>query len=121
MSSLCCCEKVFTRTNTWMTGKDLLKHEKMLLMKTLDFEMENKCDYCGLYVQSNKFLLFDAFEHFQTMCNKLYKFDRCCFIHCIQISMTSYNEDSNKGHVLEVDVEYIERLREFHDDLPFSH
>ena len=35
--------------------------------------------------------------------------------------MTSYNEDSNKGHVLEVDVEYIERLREFHNDLPFSH
>ena len=31
----------------------------------------------------------------------------------------NYNEDSDEGYALEVDVVCTERLREFHDDLPF--
>ena len=31
-----------------------------------------------------------------------------------------YNEDSDEGYILGVDVEYLERLHEFHNDLPFS-
>ena len=30
----------------------------------------------------------------------------------------NYNEESNKGYFLEVDVQYIEKLHELHDDLP---
>ena len=31
----------------------------------------------------------------------------------------SYNEDSDIGYFLEVDVQYPEELHEFHDDIPF--
>ena len=30
-----------------------------------------------------------------------------------------YNEDTNTGYLLEVDVQYPEKLHEFHNDLPF--
>ena len=33
--------------------------------------------------------------------------------------MKNYNEESDKGYFLEVDVKYIEKLRELHNDLPF--
>ena len=31
-----------------------------------------------------------------------------------------YEKDSNKGYILEVDVEYPKYLHSFHNDLPFS-
>ena len=31
----------------------------------------------------------------------------------------NYNEKSNKGYFLEVDVQYLEKLLELHNDLPF--
>ena len=31
----------------------------------------------------------------------------------------NYDEDSDKGYILEVDVEYPESLHELHSDLPF--
>ena len=31
----------------------------------------------------------------------------------------NYDEDSDKGYILEVDLEYLEKLRGLHDDLPF--
>ena len=31
----------------------------------------------------------------------------------------NYNEDDNKGYILEVDVKYPRRLQELHSDLPF--
>ena len=31
----------------------------------------------------------------------------------------SYNENSNKGHILEVDVKYPKKLHDLHSDLPF--
>ena len=33
--------------------------------------------------------------------------------------MKNYNEDSNKGYILEIDVEYPRSLHNLHDDLPF--
>ena len=34
--------------------------------------------------------------------------------------MENYNEDSDIGSFIEVDVHYPEELHEFHNDLPFS-
>ena len=31
----------------------------------------------------------------------------------------NYNEESDEGYFLEVDVQYFEKLHEFHNDLPF--
>ena len=31
----------------------------------------------------------------------------------------NYNEESNEGYFFEVDVQYIEKLHEFHNDIPF--
>ena len=31
----------------------------------------------------------------------------------------NYNEESDKGYFLEIDVQYLEKLHEFHNDLPF--
>ena len=33
--------------------------------------------------------------------------------------MKNYNEESDKGNFLEVDVQYIQKLHELHNDLPF--
>ena len=33
--------------------------------------------------------------------------------------ITSYNENDNKGYILEVDIKYLKRLHELHSDLPF--
>ena len=33
--------------------------------------------------------------------------------------MKNYNEKSNEGYFLEVDVQYLEKLHELHNDLPF--
>ena len=31
----------------------------------------------------------------------------------------NYDEDSDKGYILEVDVEYLKNLNDLHSDLPF--
>ena len=36
-----------------------------------------------------------------------------------QFIIKNYNEKSDKGYFLEVDVQYLENLHELHDDLPF--
>ena len=33
--------------------------------------------------------------------------------------MKIYNEESNEGYFLDIDVEYPEKLQELHNDLPF--
>ena len=35
------------------------------------------------------------------------------------MKIKNYNEENDKGYFLEVDFEYIEKLLELHDDLPF--
>ena len=34
-------------------------------------------------------------------------------------SIKNHNEESDKGYFLEVDVQYLEKLHELHNDLPF--
>ena len=33
--------------------------------------------------------------------------------------INNYNEESDKGYLLEVDVQYLEKVHELHNDLPF--
>ena len=33
--------------------------------------------------------------------------------------MKNYNEESDEGYFLKVDIQYLEKLHEFHNDLPF--
>ena len=33
--------------------------------------------------------------------------------------MKNYNEESDEGYLQEVDVQYLEKLHELHNDLPF--
>ena len=37
----------------------------------------------------------------------------------MKILLKKYNEDSNKGYILEVDFEYPKNLHDLHSDLPF--
>ena len=37
----------------------------------------------------------------------------------IEDFIKNYNEESDEGYFLEVDVQYLEQLHEFHNDLPF--
>ena len=37
----------------------------------------------------------------------------------MEISKKNYNEESNEGYFLEVDVQYLEKLHELDKDLPF--
>ena len=37
----------------------------------------------------------------------------------MKISQKNYNEESDEGYSLEIDVQYLEKLHELHNDLPF--
>ena len=37
----------------------------------------------------------------------------------MKISQKNYNEGSDEGYSLEIDVQYLEKLHELHNDLPF--
>ena len=41
-------------------------------------------------------------------------------LNLIKSSWKSYNEDSNENFFLEVDVQYLEKVHDLHNDLPFS-
>ena len=80
---LCYKEKVFLLMNTWIPGKDLMKHH-CLIKKSFysklhleditdkdythaqkvfkEFKLKNLGHYCDLYVQSHTLLLADVFE-----------------------------------------------------------
>ena len=36
-----------------------------------------------------------------------------------EVSIKNYNEESDEGYYLEADVQYLEKLHELHNDLPF--
>ena len=38
-----------------------------------------------------------------------------------KVFMKNYNEESDKGYFLEVDVQYLGKLHKLHNDLPFLH
>ena len=96
-----CCEKVFTHTNIWRIGKNLMTfyylkkkffyshlimedvtdadyvHAKRVCKK---FKIRNLGDYCYLYVRSYTLLLANVFENFQNMCLKIYELDPAHFL-----------------------------------------
>ena len=37
----------------------------------------------------------------------------------MKISQKNYNEESDKGYFLEIHIQFLEKLHEFHNDLPF--
>ena len=40
-------------------------------------------------------------------------------LNLMKTSLKNYNEESDKGHFLQVDVQFLEKLNEVHIDLPF--
>ena len=38
----------------------------------------------------------------------------------MKILSRNYHEESDEGYFLEVDVQYLEKLHELHNDIPFS-
>ena len=81
-------------------------------------------DYHDLYVQSDTLLLADVFENFRNKCLKncplmvlngknknMLKFNK--------EFIKNYDEDSDKGYILEIDVKYPKNLLDLHSDLPF--
>ena len=48
---------------------------KQMKRASEDFETEIKYDLHIFYVQSNKFVLPNVFEHFRNICHKIYELD----------------------------------------------
>ena len=101
LNLFCCCKKLFAYMNTWMIGKNLMKHQYLKKkdfysklnmegitdgdvrqMKRIwkDFETENNGHFHDLHVQSNTSLLSDVFENLWNISNKIYNLDRACFL-----------------------------------------
>ena len=74
-----------------------------------DFEIKNLGEYHDLYFQSDTLLLGDVFENFRNMCTKIYDLDPAKFL----------KDKCDEGHFLEVYVQYLEKLCELHNHLPF--
>ena len=86
-------------------------HEKRVCK---DFEIKHLGEYHDLYLKSDTLLLADVFENFRKMCLKIYKLSQFN-----EDFIKNYNEESDEGYFLEVDVQYPEKLHELHNDLPF--
>ena len=97
----CYQEKAFILLNTWIAGKDLIKHHCLiknffyseLYLKDItdkdythaqkifeELELKNLGDYHDLYVQSDTFLLADVFENFRNQCIEIYELDPAHFL-----------------------------------------
>ena len=92
------CEKGFILMNTWMIGKNSMKHYlkkkiftvtywMILLMEITGmqkehkyFEIKNLGQYRDLYVQSNKLSLADVFVNFINMCLEIYELNPAKFL-----------------------------------------
>ena len=86
-------------------------HEKRVCK---DFEIKHLGEYHDLHLKSDTLLLADVFENFRKMCLKTYKLSQFN-----EDFIKNYNEESDEGYFLEVDVQYPEKLHELHNDLPF--
>ena len=96
-------EKVFILINTWIVGKDLMKHHyliKKAFYSSLNMEgitdvdhrhakrvfknlnNKNVIDYHDLYVQSDTLSLADLFENFRNKCSEIYELDPIHFLIC---------------------------------------
>ena len=87
--------------NTWIAGKDLMKHHYQIKKsfyselclenindkyythaqkKFKEFGFKNLGDQHNLYVQSNILLLADVFENFRNKCIEIYELDPAHFL-----------------------------------------
>ena len=92
---------MFIHINTWIAGKDLMKHHyqikkafysELYLEDITDkdythaqkvfeeFNLKNLGDYHDLYVQSDTLLLADVFENFRSKCIEIYELDPAHFL-----------------------------------------
>ena len=96
----CCYEKMFNHMDTWVVGKNSIKHHYLrkkiyshLNIENItaadyvhpqrvwkDFEIKYFVEYHDLYVQSNSLLLADVFESFWNMCLQIYELDTARFV-----------------------------------------
>ena len=93
--------KEFILMNTWIAGKDLMKHHyqiKKVFYSEInlediadkdyahdqkgfeEFKLKNLDDQHGLYVQSDTLLLADVFENFRKKCIEIYELDPAQFL-----------------------------------------
>ena len=113
-------------------------------MRTQDFETKNLGERHDFYGQGYTLILANLFENFRNMCLKIYKLDPEKFLSAPGLAwqaafkkakvnlewikdnskfhkdlIKNYDEERNKRCFLEVNVQYIERLYELHNDSPF--
>ena len=93
-----------THMNTWMIGKNSMKHHEDDFYSDLnmegitdadykhtkrvcqDFKIKNVGEYHDLYVQSHTLLLADLFENFQNRCLEIYELDPVRFLTALGLS-----------------------------------
>ncbi|GFW00195.1 uncharacterized protein TNCV_2914771 [Trichonephila clavipes] len=103
-----------------------------------------KCEYSDLYVKTVILILADIIEHFRDVCLKTYKLDPAWYFTASGLSwdamlkptkielemlddynmgskdVTKISDDSDKGYIIECDLQYPEYLHNLHSDLPLG-
>ena len=103
--------------NTWIAGKDLMKHHyqikksfysELYLEDITDkdytyaqkvfeeFNLKNLGDYHNLYVQSDTLLLADVFENFRNKCIEIYEFDPAHLLSAPGLAWQAYLKRTGK-------------------------
>ena len=96
------------------------------------FNLKNTGQYHDLYLKSDILLLADVFENFRKTCLQYYKLDPCHYFTASGLSkwlsqkkidrlnLAAYTKDSEKGLILEVDLEYPKELHDLHNSYPLA-
>ena len=85
-----------------------------------DFDMKKLGKHHDLYVQSVILLLANLLENFQNMSLEMNEFDPACFLTAwVSLASSLYNEHRDIEYFIEPDVQYPEKIHDFHNDLTF--
>ena len=79
--------------------------------------MKNLGEYHDLYLKNDTLILTDVFTNFRKICLKFEWIEDTSQFN--EDFIKNFNEESDEGYFLEVDVKYPEKLHELHNDLPF--
>ena len=126
-------------TNTWIIGKDLMKHH--YLEKNLFLEEEGIrgriCHSIHRHTKANNKYMenYDENKEYSYIqyldANNLYGWAMSQKLPVNGFKLVedtsrlneefikNYNENNNKGYILEVDVKYLKKFNDLHSDLPF--